>query len=76
MTYRGHFKSGVVVLEGDARPPEGALVVVDVVEPEPVRAESGPTWADVFHDVIGKATGLPEDLADNHDHYIHGAPKR
>jgi len=24
----------------------------------------------------GKATGLPPDLAENHDHYLHGLPKR
>jgi hypothetical protein len=23
----------------------------------------------------GKADGLPPDLAENHDHYLHGAPK-
>ncbi len=26
--------------------------------------------------VIGKAKGLPRDFAAQHDHYIHGAPKR
>jgi hypothetical protein len=24
----------------------------------------------------GKAKGLPSDLAANHDHYLHGLPKR
>ena len=24
----------------------------------------------------GKAVGLPEDLAAQHDHYLHGTPKR
>ena len=24
----------------------------------------------------GKADGLPPDLAENHDHYLHGAPKK
>lgn len=24
----------------------------------------------------GKAKGLPRDLARNHDHYLHGTPKR
>jgi hypothetical protein len=27
-------------------------------------------------DVIGKAAGLPKDLAENHDHYLHGQPKK
>ena len=24
----------------------------------------------------GKAVGLPEDMAAQHDHYLHGTPKR
>ena len=26
--------------------------------------------------VAGKASGLPTDLAENHDHYLHGTPNR
>jgi hypothetical protein len=26
--------------------------------------------------VAGKATGLPSDFAEQHDHYVHGVPKR
>jgi hypothetical protein len=26
--------------------------------------------------LAGKAKGLPPDLAENHDHYIHGTPKK
>lgn len=25
---------------------------------------------------FGTAEGLPDDMAENHDHYIHGTPKR
>ncbi|HPD29705.1 MAG TPA: hypothetical protein PLL20_06900 [Phycisphaerae bacterium] len=69
MTYKGKVQGGVVVLEGGAALPEGAEVVVEPVE-------DLPSWAEVFKDVLGKATGLPKDLARNHDHYLHGAPKR
>jgi hypothetical protein len=24
----------------------------------------------------GKAVGLPQDLAENHDHYLYGTPKK
>lgn len=34
------------------------------------------TVYDALKDVIGKAEGLPEDFAAEHDHYIHGTPKR
>jgi hypothetical protein len=48
--------------------------VVRVEEVAP--GENHPSWTEVFEDLIGAADGLPEDLAENHDHYIHGAPKR
>ena len=34
-----------------------------------------PVW-DVLGKWAGKAEGLPADLAENHDHYLHGAPKK
>jgi len=69
MTYKGKVKGGLVVLEPGNHLAEGADVVVEPVE-------HLPSWAEVFKDVLGKATGLPTDLARNHDHYLHGAPKR
>jgi hypothetical protein len=72
MTYRGRVKGGVVVLEGPALPADGAVVRVEEIAP----ADDHPSWAEVFKDLIGAADGLPEDLAENHDHYIHGAPRK
>ena len=34
-----------------------------------------PTLAEQFADVIGTVPGLPEDMAAQHDYYIHGVPK-
>ena len=34
-----------------------------------------PTIAEQFADVIGTVPDLPEDMATQHDHYIHGVPK-
>ena len=31
---------------------------------------------DALLEFAGTAGGLPRDLAENHDHYLHGAPKR
>jgi hypothetical protein len=76
MTYRGTVKGGVIVVDGPTKPPEGAVVSVNVIESMPVEQESGPTWAEVFKDVIGKAKGLPADSSSNHDHYLYGVPKR
>lgn len=82
MTYRGHVKNGVVVPEAGAELPEGAEVRIDVasekrvVEANDEEAANLPSLAERMKKVIGSAKGLPADFAINHDHYIHGQPKR
>ncbi len=71
MTYKGKVKGGVVVLEPGARLDEGADVIV-----EPVESAHARSLADRLRPVIGIAKGLPKDLAENHDHYLHGRPKK
>ena len=71
MEYAGHVSGGVVVLDADSALPEGTRVRV-----LPIAAAQEKTLADRFQNVIGKATSLPEDMAAQHDHYIHGAPKQ
>jgi len=34
-----------------------------------------PTLAEQFADVIGTVPDLPDDMAAQHDHYVHGTPK-
>ena len=73
MTYRGRVKNGVIVLDDSAALPDGTEVQI-----EPVNGgdEEGPTLAERLQNVIGIAEGLPPDMAGNHDHYIHGAPRK
>jgi hypothetical protein len=71
MTYTGHVKSGVIVLDGAVSLPEGLEVRV-----EPVEGERPRTLAERLRDVVGVSKGLPSDMARNHDHYLHGAPKQ
>ena len=71
MTYVGHVQRGVVVFDGPQRPPDGVAVRI-----EEVAITEQQNWGEVFKDLIGTVEGLPQDMADNHDHYIHGAPKR
>jgi uncharacterized lipoprotein YbaY len=71
MTYRGHVEKGAVVLDDPVALPDGAAVRVELAEPSKERS-----LADRLRDVIGIAKGLPADLAENHDHYLHGKPKR
>ncbi len=71
MTYRGEVKNGVIVLEPGATLGEGTVVRV-----EPIEGDSEPTLADRLQKVIRFAEGLPSDLAAQHDHYLHGRPKK
>lgn len=70
MTYQGTVKNGVVVLETDSPPPEGTKVNVSVAPPE------NETIGEFLLRYAGVAKGLPPDMAAEHDHYAHGAPKR
>ncbi|HPD15233.1 MAG TPA: hypothetical protein PLE19_09795 [Planctomycetota bacterium] len=71
MTYRGHVENGVVVLDEPAPLAEGTRVRV-----EPDESGRELTLAERLKDVIGIVKGLPPDFAAQHDHYIHGTPKR
>jgi hypothetical protein len=73
MSYRGQVVNGVVVLEPHVRLPEGANVRIDVIVNDTM-AETSLTknlleWA-------GGGQDLPPDLAENHDHYLHGLATR
>ena len=35
-----------------------------------------PAWGQALLEIAGTAEGLPSDFAVNHDHYLHGTPKR
>lgn len=79
MTYRGHVKNGMVVLDDPTALPEGLQVSVRPLKAGPRRAkkEKGKlSLYDRLKPIIGIASGLPPDLAENHDHYLHGLPKK
>ncbi len=65
----GKVANGVVVLEEPEALPEGTVVRVT-----PVGAES--TLGQRLLKFAGTIEGLPPDMARNHDHYIHGTPKK
>lgn len=66
-------------LDEDVHLPDGLPVDVSLV-PEIVPAspdeDPGPTLYERLKPIIGAAKGLPPDFARNHDHYIHGTPKK
>ena len=71
MTYRGHIRNGQVVLDEQVDLPEGAEVRIEVQD----NGHPGRTIWDKLLEMAGTVEG-PEDWASNHDHYIHGTPKR
>ena len=79
MVYRGCVKNGVVVLDEPGAIKDGTSVEIEPL-PRPrkrIRKPAAPrTLYDVLKPVFGIAKGLPPDAARNHDHYLHGQPKR
>lgn len=79
MIYRGRVKDGVVVLDDEVKLVEGAQVLVQLPSEASdleLLDEIGETLAQKMLRFAGRAKGLPSDLARNHDHYLHGAPKQ
>jgi hypothetical protein len=72
MSYLGEVKNGVIVLEGGMPFAEGTRVRIDLVDEAP----SPSILVDNLMDWAGKGKDLPEDLARNHDHYLHGQPRQ
>ncbi len=72
MTFRGHIKNGQIVLDAAAQLPEGAAVSVEVIE----EGDRKPAIWDQLLAIAGTATGLPPDMAENHDHYLYGTRKK
>jgi hypothetical protein len=65
---RGTVRNGVIVVETDVPLPEGSRVKVLL--------DNGTTLAQRLQKFKGCAQALPADLAENHDHYLYGTPKK
>jgi hypothetical protein len=77
MNYDGVVHDGQVVLRvGDALP-EGTAVRATIVPVKPRKTKSAqkPTQKWLLR-LSGALKGMPSDFAEQHDHYIHGTPKR
>jgi hypothetical protein len=68
MTYWGKVSNRAVVPPPEAKLAEGTMVKVEPVEL--------PTLAEMLADFIGIVDDMPADWAEQHDHYIHGTPKK
>ena len=75
----GHIQNGMIVLDESTTLPDGMKVRVAIVpvSSDASAAEEQPkTLYERYQSIIGVAEGLPADFAEQHDHYIHGTPKR
>ena len=70
MELEGVVQNGVIVPDDAAALPEGARVRI-IVTP----VEKPKSFGERFARFKGAAPGLPEDLAEQHDHYRLGTPK-
>ena len=62
----------MVVLDDGQSLPEGAEVDVSVRIPTAKRS----SLSEMLLKHAGTVDGMPEDLAQQHDHYLYGTPKR
>jgi hypothetical protein len=70
MQLEGTVRNGVVVMDHDVNLPEGTRVRVEISD-----TEQKPTLLGLLK-YAGSLPDMPEDFAEQHDHYIHGTPKR
>jgi hypothetical protein len=71
MELEGVVHNGVIVPDDATALPEGARVRIT-----PVPLEKPQTFGERFAQFKGAVLGLPADLAEQHDHYRLGTPKR
>lgn len=79
MVVSGHVENGKIILDEEITLPEGQKVEVTVVNGTTtgkMASSELPSLAERMRSYIGSIEGMPSDLALNHDHYLHGQPKR
>ena len=72
MSVTGTIEDGVVKLPPGASWPDGTKVRVEKVEP----ASRENSLTRRLRELSARVGGLPSDLAEEHDHYIHRTPRR
>jgi len=81
MKYAGTVKDGVVILEISTALSNGTRVNVEPVTPPPGSTQEEhdiqlPSVGERLRRFAGIMKGMPSDMAENHDHYLHGQPKK
>lgn len=77
MSLEGTVVNGVIVLDDDEKLADGTRVEVVVKTPaDKTPSDKKPTLAEKLLKYAGTVSDLPPDMAEQHDHYIHGTPRR
>lgn len=74
MELQGTIQNGAIVLDTPMPLAEGAKVRIWVEVP--TESPRQPTLRERLLKLAGTVDDLPSDMARNHDHYIHGTPKK
>ena len=64
------------MLPPEAYLPEGTQVRVVPLKKQARKPRTASSLGEMLLQFAGKAKGLPADMARNHDHYLHGLPKK
>lgn len=75
MSFEGTVIDGKVVFDAPSVFPDGTRVEVHLPAASPDMPQAVPLGK-LLNRLAGLATDLPADFADEHDHYIHGTPRR
>jgi hypothetical protein len=76
MNLSGVVMNGVVVLDGNTNLAEGTRVRILVSQEPPEASSNEPLALQSLLALAGTVNGLPPDMAEQHDHYVHGTPKK
>ncbi len=74
MELHGTVQNGVVVFDTQMPLADGTKVKIWVELP--AETPRKPTLGERLLKLAGTVDDLPSDMAEQHDHYIHGTPKR
>lgn len=76
MSFTATVENDTIKLPPGMHLPNGTrVIIVPPGQPIPAEESQRPTLLEAFGDLVGSIKGTSSDLAENHDHYAHGAPK-
>ncbi len=74
MTLLGYIKNGRIELDQPLSLPEGTKVQIEILDG--TQEITGQSLGERLLKYAGRITDAPSDLADQHDHYLHGTAKK